>query len=145
MKTSFVNKKRFGTVCILVLMVLLQANSFCQNQQNPGKPHPPTTEERMKIVQEKIIKPLSLNTTQSQTVTQAFTEFFTAADNARKNQKDLHGPLDKSVIGPLEKTRDDKISKVLTKDQFTKYLELEKSSRPPKPDDAGESKNKPGK
>ena len=133
MKTHFVNKKESMIAVLAVLMVLLQVKSFCQDRQDPGKPHPPTTEERMKIVQEKIIKPLSLNTTQSQTVTQAFMDFFTAADNARKNQKDLHGPLDKSVIGPIEKTRDDKISKVLTKEQFTKYLELEKAARPPKP------------
>ena len=133
MKTNLVNNKTTCTAILVVLMALLQANSFCQDKQDPGKPHPPTTEERMKIVQEKIIKPLSLNTTQSQTVTQAFMEFFTAADNARKNQKDMHGPLDKSIIGPIEKTRDDKISKVLTKDQFTKYLELEKAARPPKP------------
>ena len=33
----------------------------------------------------------------------------------------------------MEKARDEKIMQVLTKGQFIKYKELEKSSRPPKP------------
>ena len=41
-------------------------------------------------------------------------------------------PMDKSKVDPLERTRDEKTRLVLSKDQFMKYQELEKVSRPPR-------------
>jgi hypothetical protein len=98
---------------------------------------PPSLEERMKLVDEKIIKPLSLNSSQTETVNSAFKEFFTGMDKVRQSQESNPAPPDKSKIEPLEKSRDEKIKQVLTKEQFVKYKELEKSSRPPKPDQKG--------
>ena len=99
---------------------------------------PPSLEERMKKVDEKIINPLSLNSSQSETVNGAFREFFDGMDKIRQEQQNIPAPPEKSKIEPLEKARDEKIRQVLTKEQFIKYQELEKSSRPPKP--GGEEK-----
>jgi|WetSurSiteA1Bulk_404760.scaffolds.fasta_scaffold72171_2 hypothetical protein len=99
---------------------------------------PVSDEDRMKVVDEKIIKPLSLNSSQSETVTIAFREFFSDIDKIRKTQQDSRAPVEKSKIDPLEKARDEKISKVLSQEQYLRYTELEKASRPPKPDQKGE-------
>lgn len=123
----------------------LKALAPPKSPDNSGKANPPSNEERLKTVQEKIIKPLSLNTTQSQTVNQAYKDFYTAVDNLRKARKDPQERLDKSKIQPLVKARDDKINKVLTKEQFAKYLEVEKSLRPGRPNDEGSKKNQTGK
>jgi len=112
-----------------------------KSPDNKGRPDPPTTEEKMKMVQEKIIKPLSLNASQSETITKAFKDFFTSAGELMKTQANPQLPLEKSKIDPLEKARDEKIRQVLTKDQFTKYQELEKASRPPRPNGPEPKKN----
>jgi hypothetical protein len=96
---------------------------------------PPTLEERLKMVDEKIIKPLSLNTLQNETVREAFKDFFTEMDKLRQKQLNNPGPLEKSKVEPLEKSRDEKVKLVLSKDQFIKFQELEKTTRPPKPND----------
>jgi hypothetical protein len=95
---------------------------------------PPSLEERMKLVDEKIIKPLSLNSSQSETVNSAFKEFFTGMDKVRESQESNQVPPDKTKIEPIEKSRDEKIKQILSGEQFVKYQELEKSARPPKPD-----------
>ena len=112
-----------------------------KSPDNHGKPNPPTTEERMKMVQEKIIKPLALTAAQNETITKAYNDFFAAVENLKKTQASQQGPLEKSKMEPLEKTRDEKISKVLSKEQFAKYQDLEKASRPPKPADQDTKKN----
>ncbi|MBK8882264.1 MAG: hypothetical protein IPN67_07700 [Bacteroidales bacterium] len=109
----------------------------------PGKDNkdchkPPSSEERMKIVDEMIIKPLSLNSSQSETVMGAFREFFKGMDKLRQDlQQNTPAPPVKSKIEPLEKARDEKIKQVMTKELFLKYQELEKSSRPSKPGGEG--------
>jgi hypothetical protein len=95
---------------------------------------PPSLDERMILVDEKIIKPLSLDSSQSETVNSAFKEFFTGMDKLRQSGENNPAPLDKSKIEPFEKSRDEKIKQVLTNEQFVKYLEFEKSARPPRPD-----------
>ncbi len=106
-----------------------------KSPDNSGKPNPPSSEDMTKNLQEKIIKPLGLNAAQSQTVTGAYKDFTDAMEKLKKAQADPRQPVEKSKVDPLVKARDEKISKVLTKDQFTKYMELEKSMRPAKPDD----------
>ncbi|MCX6241667.1 MAG: hypothetical protein NTX43_07685 [Bacteroidetes bacterium] len=103
-----------------------------KSPDNNGKANPPSNEERMKTVQEKIIKPLALNAAQTETITNAYKDFITAMENLKKTQTNPQQPVEKSKVEPLEKARDEKISKVLTKDQFAKYMELEKASRPQK-------------
>jgi hypothetical protein len=93
----------------------------------------PTIEDRMKITEEKIIVPLSLNTTQKEKVRTAFKDFFTEMDKIKLNQSSPKERPDKTKVEPLEKSRDEKVKQVLSKEQFATYLELEKNSRPPKP------------
>ncbi|MEI6173630.1 MAG: hypothetical protein WCR01_07735 [Bacteroidota bacterium] len=112
-----------------------------KSPDNNGKKNPPSAEERMKTVQEKIIKPLALNTTQNEVVAKAYTDFFAAMESLKKTQANPQLPVEKSKVEPLQKARDEKISKVLTKDQFAKYTELEKASRPQKTPGQDEKKN----
>jgi hypothetical protein len=103
--------------------------------------NPSTIEERLKVVEEKIIKPLSLNSTQKESVSTAFKEFFTEVDTLVKNQSNSQGHPDKSKIKTSEKVRDEKVKQVLSDEQFTKYLELEKNSRPVKSKDKESQQN----
>jgi hypothetical protein len=102
------------------------------NDRNGGQ-KPPAIEERMKILEEKVIAPLSLNNTQKEKVRTAFKKIFTEMDKLRLNQSNPRERPDKAKVEPLEKSRDEKVKQVLSTEQFTKYLELEKNSRPPKP------------
>jgi len=103
--------------------------------------NPSTIEERLKVVEEKIIKPLSLNSTQKESVNTAFKDFFTEMDKLMMNQSNSKEYTDKSKIESLEKVRDEKVKQVLSNEQFTKYLELEKVSRPVKPKDKESQQN----
>ena len=100
---------------------------------NDRQGSPPSTEERLKMVEEKIIIPLSLSSVQKEKVIAAFKDFFSEVEKLQKVQSNPKERLNKSQVDPLEKVRDEKIRQVLLKEQFTKYLELEKSTRPPKP------------
>jgi Spy/CpxP family protein refolding chaperone len=99
---------------------------------NKPKSGPPSIDERLKRVDEQICKPLSLSSSQKETVDKAFWEFFNEMDKLPKPQANAMTPPDKSKVEPLEKTRDAKIKQVLSADQFKKYQELEKASRPNK-------------
>jgi hypothetical protein len=95
---------------------------------NKPKSGPPSIDERIKIVDEQICKPLSLSSSQKETVDKAFREFYAEMDKLPKPQPNT--PPDKSKVEPLEKARDAKINQDLSADQFKKYQELEKASRP---------------
>jgi hypothetical protein len=96
---------------------------------------PPSSEERLKNVDEKIIKPLGLNADQSAVIISAYKDFFTEMEKLRSGNETKQGPPDRSKVEPLERARDEKISKVLTEAQLSRYRELEKLARPPKPED----------
>ncbi|MFZ4707550.1 MAG: hypothetical protein ACOYMF_16240, partial [Bacteroidales bacterium] len=102
------------------------------NAENNSKSGPPTIEEKLKAVDEKISKPLSLSTIQKETVNKAFCEFYTEMDKLKKTQADAQARPDKSKVEPLKKARDAKIKKVISDEQYKKYLELEKAARPNK-------------
>jgi len=105
------------------------------SDQNQGERKHPSSEERLKMVQEKVIKPLSLNLSQEEKVKSAFVIFFSEMEKLREGQANPKEPLQKARVEPLEKARDEKIKGVLSAEQFKKYLELEKAARPPKPED----------
>lgn len=111
------------------------------NQDNQDNRNPPSIEDRLKKLQEKVIKPLALSTTQNEAVTKAYKEYYTGMESLKKIQANPQVPLDKSKVEPLEKARDEKIRQVLSSEQFVKYLELEKASRPPKPNGSEPKKN----
>jgi hypothetical protein len=86
-------------------------------------------EERLKRVSEKICTPLALNKEQSEKVVAAYRTFYIEVDKARKASAQ-RGPLDKAVIEPIAKKRDDAVRNVITDKLFPKYKELERDMRP---------------
>ena len=104
------------------------------NADRKNEPEPPSLEERLKIVSEKICKPLSLTAIQQETVNKAFIGFYTEMDQLMNARGDHPAPPDKSKVDPMEKARNAKIQQVMTAEKFKKFLELEKESRPARPD-----------
>lgn len=104
------------------------------------RPNPPPLQERLKVVEEKICKPLSLTTMQRDKIIIAFSEFYTEMDKLTKSQPGSQGPPEKSKVDPLENTRNLKVKQLLEGEQFKKFLDLEKEVRPERP---GEKKPKP--
>ena len=96
-----------------------------QMKEGEAAPKHQTNEERIKILQEKVIAPLSLTTAQKESINKIYLTFFEDMDKLVKDREK------KRVI---EKERDSKIQQILTKEQFAKYIELEKSNRPPRPE-----------
>ncbi len=99
-----------------------------------NKPEPPPLEERLKVVSEKICKPLSLTAIQQESVQRAFADFYTEMDQLRNATGDRQSPPDKSKVDPLEKARNAKIQQLISAEKFKQFLELEKESRPARPD-----------
>jgi hypothetical protein len=102
----------------------------------PGRPGEPSAglsseEGKLKLIEEKIIKPLELNSVQADTIKKAFSDFFSEMGKLRTVNDP--NPPDRSLVEPLEKSRDKRIEKILTAEQFSKYKELEKTTRPPRP------------
>jgi hypothetical protein len=110
------------------------------NSENKVKSGPPSIDERLKIIDEKICSPLSLSTVQKETVNKAFRDFYTEMDKLVKSRASVQMPLDKSKVEPLEKTRDAKIKQVISDEQFIKYMELEKVARPNRKEKSSESR-----
>lgn len=104
------------------------------NEENKPKSGSPSIDEKLKTVDKKICKPLSLSMAQKETVDKAFRDFYNEMDKLPKPQTTNMPPPDKSKVEPLEKARDSKIKQVISADQFKKYQELEKSLQPSKPE-----------
>lgn len=112
---------------ISLFFLLIGSVSFAQAGSENMKP--PTIEERMKMVDEKICQPLKLNSTQKAKVLIAFRDFFNELD---KSAKPPARP-EKSKVDALAKIRDDKVKVAIPANLFQKYLELELNSRPKRP------------
>ncbi len=111
---------------------LISSISRAQTQNNEMKP--PSIEERLKMVETKICLPLKLDSNQKEVVILAFKDFFIEMDKLMDSNPRTIMP-EISKVEPLEKTRDEKVKQVIADTLFTKYLELEKSSRPPRPNE----------
>ena len=105
---------------------------FAQPQSDGKGRKPPTVEERLKMVNEKICQPLKLDKNQTAKVSVAFKEFFTEMDKLIDFKSNPPRMPEKSKIDALAKIRDNKVKKVIHENVFDKYLELEKSTRPPR-------------
>jgi len=103
------------------------------NTDRNTKPELPSPEERLKVLKEKICKPLSLTAAQQETVIKVFSDFYTEMDKMINTGGDRLPP-DKSKVDPLEKSRNAKIQQVITPEKFKKFLELEKETRPARPE-----------
>ncbi|MEO7312734.1 MAG: hypothetical protein ABIX01_20290 [Chitinophagaceae bacterium] len=127
---------------ILVLAMAASLSSVLLQAQ-PGPPKPPSAEERLKHVTEKMEKDLQLSNTQKETLAAAYKAFFAEMDKLRGSEPPPPPPpppppANKEAADKLIKERESKIKQALTDDQFKKYQELEKQMRPGGP-------RKPGK
>jgi hypothetical protein len=94
--------------------------------------NPPTIEERLKMAEEKIISPLSLDADQKAKVSAAFKDFYTDMDKLMDNKSERPAMPEKSKVEALKKVRDDKVKQAIPGELFPKYLELEKAAHPQK-------------
>lgn len=104
---------------------------FAQSQPDGKGRKPPTSEELLKMVNEKICQPLKLDKNQTAKVSIAFKEFFTEMDKLIDFKSNPPRMPEKSKIDALAKIRDNKVKKVIPEKLFDKYIELEKTTRPP--------------
>ena len=104
---------------------------FAQSQPDGKGRKPPTSEELLKMVNEKICQPLKLDKNQTAKVSVAFKEFFTEMDKLIDFKSNPPRMPEKSKIDALAKIRDNKVKKAIPEKLFDKYIELEKTTRPP--------------
>ncbi|MFP5041077.1 hypothetical protein [Parasediminibacterium sp. JCM 36343] len=127
---------------VWLMGVLLFITGFTMAQ--PGSEHkppkPPTPEEHLKKVSEKLDKELHLTAAQKETVLAAYKAFFADIEKERvKEGKPATPPppppppVKREVAEKLSGERDAKIKQVLTEEQFQKYNEIEKTMRPKRP------------
>ncbi|OCX53461.1 hypothetical protein BEL04_03935 [Mucilaginibacter sp. PPCGB 2223] len=126
------------TKITILLSGLLLATCMVKAQQGPPPGQkPPSPEEHSKQVSSKLEKDLTLNPAQKAKVEAAYKNFFTGIEKVRgKMPPPPPPPLPpgkKKSADSLVAIRDAEIKKVLTQAQFTKYKEVEKTMRPPRP------------
>jgi hypothetical protein len=119
-------------IALTILCIsLFSSICFAQSQPDGKGRKPPTSEERLKMVNEKICQPLKLDKNQTAKVSVAFKDFFTEMDKLIDFNANPPRMPEKSKIDALAKIRDNKVKKGIPQNVFDKYLELEKSTRPP--------------
>ena len=119
-------------IVILALFIsLFTSVCFAQSQADGKGRKPPTMEELLKMVNEKICQPLKLDKTQTAKVSVAFKEFFIEMDKLIDFKVNPPRMPEKSKIDALAKIRDNKVKKAIPEKLFDKYIELEKTTRPP--------------
>ena len=114
---------------ILLLLAITAINYFA----NAQPPKSLTVEQRLKTVNEQLSKNLDLKEEQKKVVTEAFKDFFSGMEKLRPKNPPPP-PIKKEDADKLSKERDEKIKAVLTPEQYKKYLEVEKTLRPKRPE-----------
>jgi len=128
--------KRLLRLAAVSLFLIVGILAMAQQQ---GPPKPPDPVERLKHVSETLSKELNLSDAQKEKINAAYKQFFTDMDKLReKNPNPLSPPPPpppgkKEDIDKLAKARDEQIRSVLNAAQYKKYLDLEKTMRPPMP------------
>ena len=112
-------------------IVLFTSLCFAQPQTDGKGRKPPTSEELLKMVNEKICQPLKLDKNQTAKVSVAFKDFFTEMDKLIDFKSNPPRMPEKLKVDALAKIRDNKVKKVIPENLFEKFLELEKTTRPP--------------
>jgi hypothetical protein len=125
---------------LLAGLLLLSVSS---NAQGPpaDAPRPPSKEERLKHVTERMEKELKLSAAQKAKLSEAYKTFFNEMETLRKKENGGNPPppppppppKDKAAVDKLVKSRDAQVKSVLSAAQYQQYVELEKSMRPPAP------------
>jgi hypothetical protein len=115
--------------------------AFAIKAQPQQPPKPPSMEERLKKTNELIQQDVQPTASQKTAIAQAYKQFFTAADQLRKdNPPPPPPPPDpkvKEAMDKLVKERDEQVKKVLTDAQYQKYKETAKKLQPPPPGEKG--------
>jgi uncharacterized protein YfkK (UPF0435 family) len=119
------------TKIILTILFISLFSNICLAQPNEKGHKPPTIEERLKMINEKICQPLELDKNQSEKVNDAFKDFFVEMDKLIDFKVNPPRFPKKSKVNALAKIRDNKVKQVIPENLFEKYIELEKSARPP--------------
>ena len=124
----------------ILLSVLVLAVGIVKAQQPPPPQGPrPSPEEHLKQVTTKLQKDLVLNDQQKVKVEAAYKTFFEGMHKLRGNNPPPPPPPlplppeKKAEADKLTAQRDETIKKALSSQQFTKYKEIEKTMRPPRP------------
>ncbi len=105
------------------------------NSQKPANANPPTAEQRAARITAKMKKDLSLNATQEAQVNQINIDAAKRTDAIMKQVKDQKTATkdqkasSKDQITASEKQRDTELQKVLTSEQYTKYLQLKEEKK----------------
>ena len=124
---------------ILLMAITIFGYQSLKAQQGPeqqGPPKPPSIEDRLKHLDEKLSKELTLTADQKTKLEAAYKDFFVKADKLHDKMPPPPpppAPGNKAEMDKLSKERDEAIQKVLSADQFKKYAELEKTLRPKPP------------
>lgn len=127
-KTNYMKQLFFLAIAIVFLGTTIHA------QEDRKPPKRPSAEERLKRVNEKLKQELQLNAKQELAVANAYKLFFSEVDKLRPAQAPPPPPPpDKEKVEPLAKKRDAAIKAALTQAQYQKYIEVEKTLRPPGP------------
>ena len=120
----------------IIVASLLLGFLMGKSQQN----QPPSMEEHLKRAQELMQKELQLNATQQQQLMDAYKEFLTSAHQLHTQfppppppPPPPADPKFKEAMDKLIAARDAKVKTALNSDQYKKYLEVEKTLRPPHP------------
>lgn len=106
------------TTFIFVLSFFLTITAFSQPKRS--------LEDRLKMIEQKICKPLSLNKTDTEKVKSYFNEFFIEVDKLSA----LGTPPNREKVEVLSQIRDNKIKLILSEEQYKKYVKLEIETRP---------------
>ncbi len=124
---------------LLVSAYLLMGTlAISQTRQPPG---PPTLEERLKRTNEMLVKEVQPSKAQQTAIETVFKSFFNEEDKLRKdNPPPPPPPVDpkaKAAMDKLVSDRDERIKKILTQAQYTRYMEVAKNMHPPHPGEKG--------
>ena len=118
------------TKLILAVITFFIGIGYCFSQPGNGDRKPPSIEERIKMIDEKICQPLKLDKTQKEKLMSAFNTFFIDLDKIAMPP----ARPEKSKVDALAKIRDAKVKLAIPEALYPKYLELEMQTRPKVPE-----------
>ena len=131
-------KKNTVLVGIMLLFVSVCMAQEKEDNNRPQPPKPPTVEQRLNRVSTELNKQLQLTPEQKEKVLAAYKTFFANMD--KNIDKDAPPPpppppppVKKEIAEKLSGERDAKIKQALTLEQYNKYVEIEKTLRPKRP------------
>lgn len=105
-------------ITIAFLSILIAVTAFSQPKMSIN--------ERLKMIDQKICKPLSLDNERSEKVKSYFKEFFIEVDKLSANGN----RPERKKVEIIAQNRDKKIKQLLTEEEYKKYLKLEPETRP---------------